>query len=236
MRDLKNERLLVVAPHPDDEVIGCAGMITKIKQAGGKVFVLFLTIGDTKDFSQKGTSSISEREQEIVNVAKFLKIDDFEIAYRGSDYHLRLDAHGQQLIISLIERTSRVSIEKIKPTIVAFPSLYSYNQDHQLVARAAHAALRPAEPTTKHFVPTVLAYEMPMDEWSLSHQVVPNFFVPLTSVEMKQKTRAMSLYSSQMRPAPNPRSLAILESFARLRGAHIGVEFAEGYYSYRMII
>ena len=236
MRILNNERLLIIAPHPDDEVIGCAGLISKIKAGGGKVFVLFLTIGATKDFSRKGASSISEREAEIVKVVKFLKIDDYEIAYRGNEYHLRLDAHGQQPIINLVERISRVSIEKIRPTIVTFPSLYSYNQDHQLVAQATHAALRPAEPTTKHFVPTVLAYEMPMDEWSLNQQSVPNFFVPLTSVEMKRKTDAMSLYTSQMRPSPNPRSLEILTSLARLRGAHVGHEFAEAYYSYREIV
>ncbi|HCS78234.1 TPA: PIG-L family deacetylase [Patescibacteria group bacterium] len=236
MHKFKNERLLVIAPHPDDEAIGCAGLITKINTAGGKVFVLFLTIGDTKDFSKKGVSSVSEREAEIVKVAQFLKFDDWEIAFRSSEYHLRLDAHGQQPIINLIERKSRISIEKIKPTIVTFPSLYSYNQDHQVVAHATHAALRPAEPVTKHFVSTVLAYEMPMDRWSLNQQMVPNFFVPLTKAEMKTKTHAMSLYSSQMRPAPNPRSLEILKSFAQLRGAHVGHDFAEAYYCYRMLM
>ena len=50
MFDFKGQKLLVIAPHPDDEVIGCAGLIQKIKNGGGKVFVLFLTVGDTNDF------------------------------------------------------------------------------------------------------------------------------------------------------------------------------------------
>ncbi|KKR86620.1 MAG: hypothetical protein UU34_C0012G0018 [Candidatus Curtissbacteria bacterium GW2011_GWA1_41_11] len=51
--DFKKQKLLVIAPHPDDEVIGCGGLIAKIKDAGGQVYVLFLTVGDSRDFTSK---------------------------------------------------------------------------------------------------------------------------------------------------------------------------------------
>lgn len=233
--DLTRQTLLVVAPHPDDEVLGTAGLIQKITSAGGKVYVLYLTVGDTQDFSDKKHSSALERRRETEKVAKFLKISDYDIAYSGN-YHLKLDVLGQHEVMQLVERKSTVSLEKIKPDIVAFPSLYSYNQDHQLAARATHAAIRPAETPAKHFVETAIAYEVPADGWSMHHQIVPNFFVPLSVTELEVKKEAMSIYASQMRPSPNPRSLPTIESLTRLRGSFVSTEFAEAYILYRGVI
>lgn len=234
--DLQRRKLLVIAPHPDDEVLGCGGLIKKVKDAGGKVYILYLTVGNTRDFSEKGNSTKSERLKEIKKVTKYLNIDDYHIGFSGAKFHLKLDAYGQHKVMKLVERESPISIERTKPDIIASPSRYSYNQDHQLVSRAVHAALRPAEPTTKHFVKTVLAYEMPADSWSLNQQVVPNFFVRLTKAELDTKLTAMSLYASQMRPSPNPRSLSAIESLAKLRGALAGSQFAEGYGGYRIVL
>lgn len=236
MWDLKNQTLLVIAPHPDDEVIGAAGLIRNIKDAHGKVYIMILTIGKTQDFSRRGRSTISERVKEIDKVAKFLQFDDYEVVFKSNDYHLRLDVVGQKEVMQIIERKSRLAIEKIKPDIVVFPSLYSYNQDHQLTARATHASLRPAETSTKHFVPLAMAYEMPSDSWSLHYQTVPNLFVRLTKSDMAAKKKALTVYRSQMRPAPNPRSLSAIESLARLRGSLSGTTFAEGYLLYRSLI
>lgn len=234
--DLQNQRLLVIAPHPDDEVLGCGGLIKKIKSVGGKVYVQYLTVGATRDFSEKSASSIDERQQEVTKVAEFFKFDGYHLGFTGDEFHLKLDAHGQKQVIELIERDSPVSIQNAKPTMVAFPSLYSYNQDHQIAARATHAALRPAETTTKHLVETAIAYEVPADGWSMHHQIVPNFFVPLIASEIEAKKKAMSLYTSQMRPAPNPRSLEVIEALAKLRGAFVSSAYAEAYILYRGVL
>ena len=119
--ELAKQTLLVIAPHPDDEILGCGGLIKKIKDAGGKVYVLFLTVGDTHDFSNKGLSTGKERQKEIEKVAKFLKFDDYYLAFGGNDHHLKLDLWGQKALMDMIERGSSVSLEKVKPTIVAFP-------------------------------------------------------------------------------------------------------------------
>lgn len=223
----------MIAPHPDDEVLGCGGLIQQVKRQRGKVYVLFLTIGNTKDFSHKGSSSISEREKEIKRVASFLQFDDYDVGFTDDKYHLQLDAYGQKQVINLIERTSSVAIEKIRPTIVAFPSEYSYNQDHQIAARATISALRPAERTTKHFVPYVLGYEMAADAWSTTNERMPNFFLPLDKTMLALKLKAMNLYASQVRPSPNMRSIKTIESLARLRGALCASDFAEAFMLYR---
>ncbi|HLB61085.1 MAG TPA: PIG-L family deacetylase [Patescibacteria group bacterium] len=234
MLDLSREKLLVIAPHPDDEIIGCGGLIAKTKKAGGKVYVLFLTVADTHDFSDRGHSSAAERKKEIAAVAKYMKFDDYDLAFEGKDYHLQLDRLGQKALMDIIERKSRVSIEQIKPTIIAFPTYTSYNQDHQVAARAAHAALRPSH-HSKHQISTALMYEMPAEQWRLHEHTEINYFVHLSDEHMKQKLHAIELYKSQVRPVPNPRAGEIVEAFAKILGSQSGASFAEGYVAYRMV-
>lgn len=235
MFDFKGQKLLIIAPHPDDEVIGCAGLIQKVKKSGGKVYVLFLTVGDTKDFTKNGSSSLKERKDEIKKVSTFLKYDDYDIAFEGKDYHLKLDKIGQKELMDVIERESKVSLEKIKPDIVAFPSVVSYNQDHRVAAYAAHAACRPASPLDKHFISTVLSYEEPADSWNISTPSIVSFFITLTKKELEKKIKAMELYGSQNRPFPNLRSLKSLDLTASIRGARIGFDYAEGFGVYRLV-
>ncbi|MDO8658250.1 MAG: PIG-L family deacetylase [Candidatus Levybacteria bacterium] len=233
---LKNQTLLVIAPHPDDEVIGCGGLIKKIKDSGGKVYVLFLTVGDTKDFSKKGSSSMKKRKNEIDSVANYLQFDSYYLAFEGNDYHLKLDLVGQKKLMDIIERESPVSIEKVKPTIVAFPFPLSYNQDHRIAAFATHAALRTASKGDKHFVSNVLSYEQPADEWTLQSKNQPNFFVPLTNPQINAKIKALKLYKSQLRSFPNPRSIEAVKALAILRGSQSSHLFAESFTVYRTII
>ena len=232
--DFKKQRLLVIAPHPDDDVIGCGGLIAKIKDAGGKVYVLFLTVGDTRDFTKEGLSTAKERIAEIEAVAKFLKYDDWDLAFKGNDYHLRLDTLGQKALMDVIERESKVAIEKVKPTIIAFTSPESYNQDHRIAAYAAHASARPQPKGAKHFVETVISYEEPADGWTTAKNPHPNFFVKLSEENLAKKAEAIALYKSQDRPFPNMRSKETIDALAKLRGSQSGVNLAEGFVAYRI--
>lgn len=234
--NFKKQKLLVIAPHPDDEVIGCGGLIAKIKDAGGRVYVLFLTVGDSRDFTAKGLSTAQERKREIEQVAKFLKFDNYDIAFPGNEYHLKLDILGQKALMDSIEKESKVSIEKVKPTIVAFTSPQSYNQDHRIAALAAHASCRPAPLRAKHFVETVLSYEEAVDQWTLENNLAVNLFLPLGKTEIDTKVKSLKLYKSQLRPAPNLRSPQAMVTLAKLRGHQSGTNFAEAFVSYRNLI
>lgn len=235
MLSLKKEVLLVIAPHPDDEVIGCAGLIQQVKSHGGRTYVQFLTNGKTRDFSKKGTSTSEERAREIQRVAAFLKYDGFHVAWDDNSRHLQLDVHGQKAVMQLIERESPLAIETIHPTVIAFPGMTSYNQDHRIASRAIHATLRPAESGSKYYVPTVLMYEMPADQWTLESIQPPNFFIPMTRTQMNKKTQALNLYTSQTRPSPNPRSNESIQALARLRGSQCRSFWAEAFVSLRQV-
>ncbi|HEX7456638.1 MAG TPA: PIG-L family deacetylase [Candidatus Nanoarchaeia archaeon] len=234
MISVENKTLLVVAAHPDDEVLGCGGLISKIKEAGGKVFILFLTNGTTKDFSARGVSTEVEREEEIKKVAKSLHFDGYRIAFPGDDYHLKLDQVPQKQIIHEIERGEKISLETTKPDIIALPFFGDYNQDHSATAKAAFSACRPSL-RTKKFVPDlILAYEEPTDSWSLEPQTKLNFFIELDEREVDGKMKALSLYQSQVRGKGHPRNLQVLKSLAVIRGSMIGAAFAEGFYCHKL--
>lgn len=230
------EKLLIVAPHPDDEVLGCGGLIQRVKMEGGKVYVIYATVGDTRDFSSTGFSSQKERLKEIEDVARFLEIDEYYASFVGNGYHLKLDTVGTHKLINEIERESPISIEKIKPTILAFPHASSYNQDHRAVASAAHAAARPAGRHLKHFVPTVLSFEEAPDIWTLGLPLIPNYFVELTQEIVDKKLEALTLYRSQYRDSPNLRANESLKSLAIMRGGLAGVQLAEGFYAWRNLL
>ena len=233
MGELNKQRLLIIAAHPDDEILGCGGLISKIKEAGGKVHVLFLTNGTTKDFSDKGVSTAEERLEEIKKVAKYFSYDDYKIVFLGNDYHLRLDTLAKKDLMDEIER-GPISLETINPTIVAFPSLDDYNQDHKVAAGAAFASCRPAPGKTKKTPKIIVSYEHPTGGWGLSSGKYPNFYVSLSGKNLNEKVEALKLYKSQVREAPHPRSLEVVESLAKYRGGLCGSNQAEAYHLHRM--
>jgi LmbE family N-acetylglucosaminyl deacetylase len=235
MVSLKKKTLLIIAPHPDDEVIGCAGLIQKVKKDGGKVFVLFLTVGNTRDFTKKGLSTEAERKKEIEKVAVYLNYDDYDISFPGNKYHLKLDTLGQKALMDEIERESSVALERVRPDIVAFPSASSYNQDHKIAANAALASLRPASPTSKHFVSTVISFEEVADNWTIDPKFTPNYFEVLSDLQLEKKLSAVKLYASQYRPTPSTRSGTALKALSILRGVQSGNKYSEGFFIHRIL-
>lgn len=241
MSDFSNERLLIVAPHPDDEIFGCGGLIYRIKKAGGKVFVLFLTVGTTKDFSKNGQSTADERIEEIKKVATFMKFDGWRMALPGNEYHLQLDQVPQKVLANEIERgetgrSDTISIEAIQPTILAIPSMFDYNQDHRAANKAALTATRPVPPKFKYLPKTIIEYEFPYSEWSDVERPSPNFFISLDTKAMNAKLDALKLYKSQLKVPNGPLSTYGVETLTRMRGLHCGHEYAEAYVCRRSVV
>jgi LmbE family N-acetylglucosaminyl deacetylase len=237
MIDLRKQKLLILAPHPDDEILGCGGLIKKIKDAGGKVYVLFLSVGTTEDYSKNGKSTGSERMREIEAVAKLLQYDDYAIAFTGKDYHLRMDTVAQKDLIHAIERGSSISIDRAKPTIIATTHANDYNQDHKACAEALFAATRPTPKSIKASPDLILGYESTATaQWASVPSFNPNFFTGLSKIELGAKIEALQLYASQIRADGHQRSPEGLTALATYRGFQAGVAYAEAYFSYRMVL
>ena len=228
MKSLKNEKLLVVAPHSDDEVLGCGGLISKIKKEGGKVFVLIFNLGFEKNDTKE---SQDKRKQEIKEAMNALKVDDYHLVHEKADDNRDLDAEPLHSLIEVIESTSNVSLEKISPTIVAIPTIFSHHQDHVHVHNACIAALRPISTPVSS---VVLSYEAPEhSRWSSSGVFEPNFFVEIDDV-IENKIMAFSKYHSQIRPGG--RDADSIRSQAKYRGQEVGKNLCEAFYVHRFIL
>ncbi|WP_049571047.1 PIG-L deacetylase family protein [Nocardiopsis sp. SBT366] len=231
--DWSQERLLVYSPHPDDETLGCGGLMHKAKRAGAEVFVQFLTVGDTADQSVKGFSTAEERHTEIKKVSEHFRWDDWHMALPGDEHHLRLDSVPRVDLTRLIERDSPLSVAALRPTVVLVPHHTSYNQDHQAVAEAVHTALRPSNNGLRHHPRMVLSYEEAADQWRFEPVGSPNLIVELDEQDLEAKLQAMELYGSQSHEHPHTRSELTLRSLAVLRGMQAGVALGEGYHVLR---
>jgi len=233
---LRRQRLLVISPHADDEAYGCAGMIAKIKDLGGEVYVMVMSVGDLKHYD--GTEGIVKKEtrkEEFIKTAEFLKVDDYDIIFEDSEKHLRLDLIPQRDLIAVIERESKVSIDRIKPTMVALPAI-SYNQDHCAVFHAGFTACRPNLPSIKPFQKVVLAYDNPTLFWNTEYEKFhPNFYVDISRY-IDTKLKAISLHKSQLRDSLHHCSVENLNNLIRLRGREISVEAAEAFMCYRFVL
>ena len=228
MKSLKNEKLLVVAPHSDDEVLGCGGLISKIKKECGKVFVLIFNLGFEKNDTKE---SQDKRKQEIKEAMNVLKVDDYHLVHEKADDNRDLDVEPLHSLIEIIESTSNVSLEKISPTIVAIPTIFSHHQDHVHVHNACIAALRPISTPVSS---VVLSYEAPEhSRWSSSGVFEPNFFVEIDDV-IENKIMAFSKYSSQIRLGG--RDADSIRNQAKYRGQEVGKNLCEAFYVHRFIL
>ena len=226
--NLKNQRLLVITPHSDDEVLGCGGLISKVKNEGGKVFVLIFNLGFEKDDTKESQEKRKNEVQEAMNV---LKVDDYHLVHDQPDNNRDLDTEPLHSLIEVIESTSSVSLEKITPTIVAIPTIFSHHQDHVHVHHACIAALRPISTPVSNIV---LSYEAPEhSRWSASGVFEPNLFVEIDDV-IENKIIAFNKYRSQIRPGG--RDDDSIRNQAKYRGQEVGKNLCEAFYVHRFIL
>ena len=226
--NFKNTRLLVIAPHADDEVLGCGGLISKIKSVGGKVFVLIFNVGSIEKYNNKKFTDL--RKKEAASAMKFLKVDRYDTIFDSPNDNRYLDAKPLHELISKIETESKVSLAKIKPTIVAIPSINSHHQDHIHIFKACIAALRPLN---KPIVDTVISYEAPEhSRWSASGVFQPNLYIDIEK-HLTRKISAFYKYKSQIRIGG--RDKHTIKNHAEYRGKEAGRKVCEAYFVHRLI-
>jgi len=225
--NLKNKKILIIAPHPDDEVICSGGLIVRAKSEKASVSVLFMAIGKSRQLIS-GETNEKIRINEIKEVSKFCKYS-YRIQFVGDEF-LRLDSIPQKKIIDAVED----EIDKIKPDLVVIPNGASFDQDHRATFTACITALRPLPKNLRHFVPLVLECEEPY-VWSLG-EFKPNFYIQLNRADLKFKFDALKLHKTQLRKDPFPRSIENLTRLAEMRGKEIGDDLAEAYRCHRVVL
>ncbi len=234
---LKRQKCLVLAPHADDEVFGCGGTIAKLKDMGTKVYVIVVSVGDVLHYGahKKEKVNAQTRYDEFEGAMKYLEVDDYEVIFKDSKMHLRLDAIPRRDLVSYFERDCKLAIDKIKPTIMILPAA-SYNQDHEAVFRAGFTACRPHLPDVKPFQKIVLSCDNPAISWSLEREKFhPTFYVDISKY-LDKKLKAVSFHKSQMKPSIHHASIENIKNLAMVRGREISVEAAEAFMCHRFVV
>ena len=212
-------KILVIAPHMDDEVLGCGGTIARYVAEGNELFVCF--IAHRKYNHQFEAEKNDQEKQHAIKAKKILGYKD-AVFFELNDE--RLDACIQDILVPLEDY-----ILTINPDIVYCPFRGDNNQDHRAVFDASRIALRPfAAPCIKK----ILMYEVPSST-DQSPPLTENAFLPNYYVDIKKyfdkKIEAYGCYATEKRSYPHPRSKEALKILAQKRGIEIGFEYAESF-------
>ncbi|MEM7274639.1 MAG: PIG-L deacetylase family protein [Actinomycetota bacterium] len=225
------DRVLVIAPHADDEVLACGGTMARLADQGAEVFVQFMTVDGFHHYGLDGTTTFDQRVAEIEDVAALLSFE-WDIAYGDQDLIEKLDTVPKRDLVDRFEQR----INDLEPDLVLVPSGADYDQDHVATFETAIAALRPISPAFgKWLVPQVLVYESPKIMWWVDDIPRPEAFVDISEV-IDRKQAALAAYVSQARPSPHIRSPEAVAALACLRGKEIGVDHAEAFSVLRTVL
>ena len=219
-------RVLVVAAHPDDEVLGCGGTIARHADLGHEVQVLIVAEGATSRQLQRDRLSAGDELSALAQSAKaagsILGAAGVELLDLPDN---RLDSLDRLDLIKHIEQR----IDRYQPQVVYVHHAGDVNVDHRRLHEAVVTACRP---TPGHGVKRLLSFEVASSsEWQppgSAPAFQPNWFVDISD-QWSRKREALVAYASEMRPWPHARSLEALEHQARWRGAQVGVEAAEAF-------
>lgn len=220
------QQVLIVAAHPDDEVLGCGGTIARHADAGDQVQVLIVAEGATSRQQQRDRTQASDELSALAQAAHkagaILGAQGVELLALPDN---RLDSLDRLDLTKLIEER----IAHHQPRVVYVHHAGDVNVDHRRLHEAVVTACRP---TPGHSVLRLLSFEVASStEWQppgSAPAFQPNWFVDI-STQWPRKREALAVYANEMRPWPHARSLEALEHLARWRGAQVGVEAAEAF-------
>lgn len=225
MRSNNSKRILVVAAHPDDEVLGCGAAIAKHKSRGDAVWVLILGAGITsrRNLSEnQKTKALAALKRDAEAAHKILKTD--RLIFKNFPDN-SFDCVPLLEIIHAVEETA----EKFKPDVIYTHHGGDVNVDHRLVSEAVEATARPLKSPIKR---EVLSFEIPSStEWNFSKRPAfrPNVFCEIDQGTLDKKIRALKKYRSEIRRFPHPRSPEYLRALSVVRGGQSGFHLAEAF-------
>ena len=218
-------KILVIAPHPDDEILGCGGTMIKHIEAGDEVYVCIVTKGMMPLFPLElveKTRSEAKACHQHIGVKKTFFLDFPAVMI---DKENRYELNGRILDV----------IKEIQPDEVYIPHWGDMQKDHQIVADACMVALRPKyEPKVKRIYSYETMSETAWNAPNVQNEFIPNVFVDIADT-LNRKIEALSFFKSQLSQFPDARSIEAVESLAKYRGALMHMKAAEAFMLLRLL-
>ena len=226
------KNVMVIAAHPDDEVLGCGGFLNKYKKKYN-FKVIFLAEGSSCRYTNltKDKDKIDQEILERKNCAKkALKILGVKVFSFYDNKCGSLSNIPQLKLNKIIEK----EIADFKPNIIFTHSNKDLNKDHRAIFDSVLVSTRPLN---FKYVEAIYSFEiLSSTEWNYEQNFKPNYFVELSEKDIINKSKALRCYKSEIKPAPYPRSQYGLKSLAKYRGLQSGSMYAESFRLVRKII
>ncbi len=220
---MKDNRILVIVAHPDDEVLGCGASIRKWSNIAKEINALILAEGITSrdnGFTVNHTNAIERLRQNARMAAKI-------VGYNNTYFETFPDNRMDRLDLLDVVYKITEYIKLLNPQIILTHHHGDLNIDHQIVFRAVITACRPLSDS---FVKAIYSFQVPSStEWNFPYyknSFSPNYFVNVEDT-IEDKLTAMACYESEQREPPHPRSCEVLRSIAAVWGSVVGLHYAE---------
>lgn len=224
--DLFAGPVLVIAPHPDDEVLGVGGTIARLSDVDVDVHVLIATRGQPPQFS----------EAQIERVRAEAKAAHALLGVKNTIFLDHPAANLDQTAHADLNRSIAAVVRELEPATLFLPFVGDIHLDHQLVFQSSLVAARPHGPV---YPRRLLCYEtLSETNWNAPHITpgfTPNLFVDIGET-LERKLEAMSAFGSQTYTPPHERSLNALRALATLRGATVHLHAAEAFMQFRQVL
>lgn len=223
------KKILIVAAHPDDEVLGCFGTVARLIKEGYEAYTLILGEGKTSRDDQRVVENKKD-EIEVLNT-EIQKANDtigIKKVFVESFADNRFDSVDLLDIIKVISKVK----DEVKPDIIFTHYEHDLNIDHQITYKAVITATRPME---DECVKEIYSFEiLQSTEWNYPLSFSPDTFFD-TSDTIDLKIDAMKAYTSELCEYPHPRSLEGIELNAKYQGMRVGKKYVEAFKSVRVI-
>ena len=224
--------VLIVAAHPDDEILGVGGTAARHAQCGDSVYALILGEGQTSRFEKRedaGAELVDRLHGDTRKAAAILGIREVFFEKFADN---RFDSVDLLELVKAVEK----KISALAPAVVYTHHGGDLNVDHMLTYRAVLTATRPMEGQS---VRELYAFEtVSSTEWNFAYgdaQFAPNVFVELTKEQFEKKLTAMQAYETELCTFPHPRSLEMLRAAAARWGGVTGAHYAEAFEAVRIL-
>lgn len=224
-----NKKILIIAAHPDDEVLGCFGTVARFIKEGYEAYTLILGEGKTSRDEER-RPEIKKNEIEILNteIQKANSIIGIKKVFVESFPDNRFDSVDLLDIIKVISRIK----DEINPDIIFTHYENDLNIDHQITYKAVITATRPME---NESVKEIYSFEvLSSTEWKYPLSFSPDVFFDISDT-IDLKINSMREYASELCEYPHPRSLEGIELNAKYNGLRVGKKYVEAFKSVRVI-
>ena len=221
------KKILIVAAHPDDEVLGCFGTVAKLIKDGYEAFVLILGEGKTS----RDTDEENKKDELCTLNSEMKKAHDIIGIKKTFVYNFADNRFDSVDLLDIVKVVSEIK-DKVQADIIFTHFENDLNIDHQITYKAVVTATRPMEDES---VKEIYSFEiLSSTEWNYPLSFNPDTFFDISDT-IELKLQAMKKYKSELKEYPHPRSLEGIELNAKYNGMRVGKKHIEAFKSIRVI-